>query len=52
MFFFSDEALSQCTDFLTKSKVCQDMFIEFNKEFDRLDNFISRSVILIDTKSW
>ena len=25
--------------FLTESKVCQDMFIEFNEESDRLDDF-------------
>ena len=36
---FSDKVLSQFTDFLTESKVCQDMFIEFNKESDRLDDF-------------
>ena len=36
---FSDKVLSQFADFLTESKVCQDMFIEFNKESDRLDNF-------------
>ena len=36
---FSDKALSQFTDFLTESKVCQDMFIELNKESDRLDDF-------------
>ena len=36
---FSDKALSKFTDFLTESKVCQDMFIEFNKESDRLDDF-------------
>ena len=36
---FSDKVLSQFTDFLTESKVCQDMFIEFNKESDRFDDF-------------
>ena len=36
---FSDRALSQFTDFLTESKICQDMFIEFNKESDRLYDF-------------
>ena len=36
---FSDKALSKFIDFLTESKVCQDMFIEFNKESDRLDDF-------------
>ena len=36
---FSDKALSQFTDFITESKVCQDMFFEFNKESDRLDDF-------------
>ena len=36
---FSDKALSQFTDFLMESKVCQDMFIELNKESDRLDDF-------------
>ena len=36
---FSDKALSHFTNFLMESKVCQDMFIEFNKESDRLDDF-------------
>ena len=36
---FSDKTLSQFTDFLTESKVCQDMLIEFIKESDRLDDF-------------
>ena len=46
---FSDKALSQFTDFITESKVCQDMFFEFNKESDRLDD--STNVTLINTKS-
>ena len=37
--FFSDKALSQFTDFITESKVCQDMFFEFNNESDRLADF-------------
>ena len=36
---FSDKTLSQFTDFLTESKVCQDMLIEFIEESDRLDDF-------------
>ena len=36
---FSDKALSQLTDFLTESNVCQVRFIEFNKESDSLDDF-------------
>ena len=36
---FLDKALSQFTNFLTESEVCQDMFIESNKESDRLDDF-------------
>ena len=36
---FSDKALSQFTDFLTESKVYQDVFIEFNSESGRLDDF-------------
>ena len=39
MYLFFDKASSQFTDFLTESKVYQDMFIEFNKESDRLNDF-------------
>ena len=36
---FLDKALYQFTDFLMEAKVSQGMFIEFNKESDRLDDF-------------
>ena len=36
---FLDKALYQFTDFLMEAKVSQGMYIEFNKESDRLDDF-------------
>ena len=36
---FSDKAMNQFTDFVRQSRVHQDMFLEFNREKDSLDDF-------------
>ena len=36
---FFDKAMNQLTDYIRKSRVHQDIFLEFNQEKDSLDNF-------------
>ena len=43
---FSDKALNEFTDFVRESRVHQDIFLEFNREKDSLEDFYFKKCIL------